>query len=237
MDISVRPVGEWKAEDRSWLASKDGTAHSRTVTLDTSAFDKTTHYPDGYVKSGTVLAKLDNGMYGPYAASPSESQTLTVTGSPTGGTFTITFDGATTAAIPYNATAAAVQNALEALPNVSPGDVTVTGAGGGPWTVAFGGQYTGANVPAMTSSGAGLTGGTSPAVAVATVGAGGGGTGTGGASTAEGFLFSSEEMREGGPDVGAALQWRGVIRVGRLPANAGLDAAARRDLAAHFRFE
>ena len=41
-----------------------------------------------------------------------EVQTITVTGSPTGGTYTLTFDGETTSAIPYNATATQVQTAL-----------------------------------------------------------------------------------------------------------------------------
>jgi len=56
-------------------------------------------------------------------------QTLTMTGSPTGGTFTLTFQGQTTAPIAYNATAAVVDAALELLPNIGSGGVT---AGGGP---------------------------------------------------------------------------------------------------------
>ena len=43
-----------------------------------------------------------------------ETQTVRVNNA-TGGTFTLTFDGQTTAPIAYNATAAAVQAALEAL--------------------------------------------------------------------------------------------------------------------------
>lgn len=46
----------------------------------------------------------------------------------TGGTFTLTFNSQTTAAIAYNATAAAIQAALEALNNVRPGDVAVQGS-------------------------------------------------------------------------------------------------------------
>ena len=51
-----------------------------------------------------------------------ETQTVRVTNA-TGGTFTLTFDGQTTAPIAFNATAAAVQAALEALSNIEPGDV------------------------------------------------------------------------------------------------------------------
>ena len=96
-----------------------------------------------------------------------EVQTVTITGSPTGGTFTLTFDGQTTAGIAYNALAAAVQTALEALSNILPGDVTVGGGPGPatPWTVTFLSSL--GNVPQMSANGTGLTGGT-PAIAVTT---------------------------------------------------------------------
>lgn len=103
------------------------------------------------------------------AGGTNEVQTITITGAPTGGTFTLTFDGATTAAIAYNATAATVQSALVALSNINTGDVTVTG-GPGPataWVATFAGQYSDENVPAMTATSS-LTGGTTPTIAVTT---------------------------------------------------------------------
>jgi hypothetical protein len=93
-----------------------------------------------------------------------EVQTVTITGVPTGGTFTLTFDGQTTATIAYNAAASAVTSALLALSNLDTGDVTVTGSAGGPFTVTFAGVYAGLNVPALAGNATGLTGGTSPAV-------------------------------------------------------------------------
>lgn len=109
-------------------------------------------------------------------AGTDEVQQVAITGSPTGGTFTLTFSGQTTAPIAYNASASAVQSALEGLSNIAPGDVTCTG-GPLPTTavsVSFaGGAYDGTDVPQMTSSGTGLTGGTSPAVAVTTTTPGG----------------------------------------------------------------
>lgn len=96
-----------------------------------------------------------------------EVQTVTITGAPTGGTFTLTLNGQTTSGIAFNAIGSAVQTALEALSNVAPGDVTVTGGAGGPYSVEFGGAYAGVNVPTMTASGTSLTGGTSPSVGVA----------------------------------------------------------------------
>jgi hypothetical protein len=82
------------------------------------------------------------------------------------GTFTLTFGGYTTAGIAYNATAAVVQTALEALTSFGTGNVTVTGSNGGPYTVTFVGSLGLAAQSTMTASAAGLTGGT-PSIAVA----------------------------------------------------------------------
>lgn len=99
-----------------------------------------------------------------------EQQTVTLTGGPTGGTFTLSFDGQVTAPIAYNATAAAVRTALEGLGAIEAGDVTVTGGPGPatPWVVVFGGRYAGIDVPQMSFNPNGLTGGTSPNVTVFT---------------------------------------------------------------------
>ncbi len=101
-----------------------------------------------------------------------EVQTVTITGSPTGGTFTLTWSGQTTAAIAYNAASKTVKQALEALSNIGQGDVKVTGSAGGPFTVTFKGDLSGTNVAQMTASGASLTGGSSPGVTIATQTAG-----------------------------------------------------------------
>lgn len=101
-----------------------------------------------------------------------EVQTVTITGSPTGGSYTLTFQGQTTGSIAHNAAAAAVQAALVALSNIGMGNVTVTGSTGGPYTCTFGGDLAQLNLPAMTAT-ASLTGGTSPAVGVATTQQGG----------------------------------------------------------------
>jgi flagellar hook-associated protein 2 len=63
----------------------------------------------------------------PSSSAVSEVQKLTTTAQATAGTFTLTYDGRTTAAIAYDATTAQIQAALEALPNVSTGDMTVSG--------------------------------------------------------------------------------------------------------------
>lgn len=100
----------------------------------------------------------------------SEQQTVTITGTPTGGTFTLTFDGATTAPIAFNATAANVVTALTALANIGTGGVTATGGAlpGTPVVVTFAGPNAKQNVAQMTANAAALTGGTTPAVTVTT---------------------------------------------------------------------
>jgi hypothetical protein len=93
-----------------------------------------------------------------------EVQTVTITGGPTGGTFTLTYSGQTTATIAPNAVGATVQTALNNLSNLD--GVTVSGSAGGPYTVTF--PIAMGNPAQMTASGAGLTGGTTPSVGVAT---------------------------------------------------------------------
>ena len=151
--------------DRPWLASLVGVQDTNTITLDLTKFTEGTHYVKSanpalqgrnVMKSGIPLGKLtESGLYAPYSGPRSEVQTVTITGGPTGGTYTLTFSGQTTAAIPYNATAAQVKTALEALSNIDPGDVAVSGGPhpGTPIVVTFGGQYMGDDEPQMTASG------------------------------------------------------------------------------------
>jgi hypothetical protein len=116
---------------------------------------------------------IPNGAEIFYAGVPvngvSEVQRLTITGTPTGGTFTLTWSGQTTAAIAYNATAAVVQAALEALSNIDVGEVACSG-GPLPGTavdITFQNGLGGKNQPAATTTDS-LTGGSSPASAITT---------------------------------------------------------------------
>lgn len=66
-----------QAENRSWLASTHGTEPGANpgVTLDISKFTAGTHYPDGYLKAGTVLGKVTaTGLYGPYDNAASDGR-------------------------------------------------------------------------------------------------------------------------------------------------------------------
>lgn len=97
-----------------------------------------------------------------------EVQTATMSGSPTGGTFTLTFKGQTTATIAFNATGADVQTALRALSTIGSPNVTVAGPAGGPWVITFAGTLAKQDQPTITADNSGLTGGTSPSVAIVT---------------------------------------------------------------------
>lgn len=112
-----------------------------------------------------------------YAGTPasgvSEVQTLTFGGTITGGDFALTFQGGTTASIAWsgvNATLVGlIQAALEALPNVGTGNVTVAEgtmtAGIGTITVTFAGVLANRDVGPITIAANTLTG-TAPTLTV-----------------------------------------------------------------------
>lgn len=124
------------------------------------------------------MAQIEGGI-GPYAnagapgAGTSEVQTLELSGTPTSGTFKLAFDGFTTAAISWTATdntlIAAIDAALEALPNIGASGVTVADgtltSGIGTVTITFGGNLAKLAVPLITVADDSLVG-TDAAVAV-----------------------------------------------------------------------
>lgn len=99
-----------------------------------------------------------------------EVQTVTLTGAPTGGTFTLSLSGQTTSALAYNATAAQVQTALAALSTVGAGNVLVTGGYGQfgtPFRVQFVGARAFTDIAQMTATNS-TTAGQATGVVVAT---------------------------------------------------------------------
>jgi hypothetical protein len=123
----------------------------------------------GDKKSGNlaVIDGLTTTEFGAY-----DIQTLSISGTPTGGTFTLAFTvgGLATAAIPYNATAAQVQAAMQALPALT----NMVSCSGGPLpastvTITFTKLQ---SMPTLITTN-GLTGGSSPAIVIGhtTVGA------------------------------------------------------------------
>ena len=75
----------------------------------------------------TPAGGINAGGYGPFNSQKTdEQQTVRVTDA-TAGTFTLTFDGQTTAPIAWNATAAQIDAALEALSNIEADEIQTSG--------------------------------------------------------------------------------------------------------------
>lgn len=81
--------------------------------------------PDGFEADLSLTA---------YAV-PERNEVQNVTNDATGGTFTLTFDGEETGDIAFDATAAVLEAALEALASINAVDVTLLG--GSDWDVEF----------------------------------------------------------------------------------------------------
>lgn len=128
-----------------------------------------------YINPAGGAANERYSSAGAPVAGTNEVQTLTLGGTPTGGTFALAFRGFTTAAIPWNATnatlIASIKAALEALATVGAGALTVAAgtltAGIGTVTITFsGGNVQKKAQPNIVVAGNSLTG-TAPTVAVA----------------------------------------------------------------------
>ena len=66
MDLSITSE-TFGGEDQSWIGAAHGIDLARSVTFDTSAFTEGTHYPSGYIRSGTPVGRITaTGLYGPY---------------------------------------------------------------------------------------------------------------------------------------------------------------------------
>ncbi len=90
-----------------------------------------------------------------------EIMSITESGTVSGGTFTITFDGEETGAIPYDSTAATVELHMESLDNIPQGECSAAGGAipGAPITLTFSGTLAG-NQPIIVIDSTSLTGST-----------------------------------------------------------------------------
>jgi hypothetical protein len=93
------------------------------------------------------------GAVNPNSLRTSDEQVITVEGTPTAGTFTLTFRGLTPTPIAFDATASAVQNALTALPEEPQ---VFVGGNPGSYTVEFLGKSGGAAQPQIEANGSQL---------------------------------------------------------------------------------
>lgn len=111
-------------DDQSWLGSAHGTSSADSVTLDLSTFSAAAHYPNGYLRSGTPIAKITaSTKYGPYSGNASVTVTTNSTTAlvATTGTFSVADvgDPISGAGIPVGATIASVTDATHATLSVA----------------------------------------------------------------------------------------------------------------------
>jgi hypothetical protein len=101
--------------------------------------------------------QLDGGV-DPKSTPTSAEQTITVEGAPTGGTFTLTFNGHETGPIAYNAPANESEGSGSVVGALHAGSfLSVEGPPGGPYTVIFEGGGGGVGEPQIEANGSGLT--------------------------------------------------------------------------------
>lgn len=71
--------------DMSWLASDHGIFSCRTSVIDISTFAKATHYPDGYLRSGTEVNVASESAVKPWTGAAGEKLGCILTDQPTDG--------------------------------------------------------------------------------------------------------------------------------------------------------
>ena len=109
---------------------------------------------------------------GALVAGTSEVQTLTIGGTPTGGTFAVSFEGRRSGDIAWNATNATLLASMNTAFDAAYGTGSIVAAAGtltagiGTVTLTFGGNYVRRAVPLMTIAQNALTG-TAPTLAIA----------------------------------------------------------------------
>lgn len=132
------------------------------VSADTTLLDGTiVKNGDKYLRYGQIIDRI--------ATAEVQVIDLSAGDDPTAGTWTITYSGQTTSALAYDASAAAVQTALEALSNIQVGDVVVTKSSF-QYTITWDANL--GNVAAVTIGSGSLTGATSVTVTTSTAGVG-----------------------------------------------------------------
>lgn len=79
--MSVESTQTYATDSRGWLWGPHGTEPGTTpsITLDISKFTAGTHYPNGFIPSGTVLGKITaSGLYGPYEPAAADGRQTAV---------------------------------------------------------------------------------------------------------------------------------------------------------------
>ncbi len=166
-----------------WRRSTKDTLYESYMCYGPSVPDETIDGNAGQkiLQPGTIMAKITSGpgagLFGPYqAAGTDEGQTLAKTGTVSGGTYFIEASGVLdddTDPIAYNANAAAIQAAIDAVADPDLG-IVVTGGpvSTTPVVITFNGPV-GANVDLLVVDDTAITGGGTLAITESTAGAAG----------------------------------------------------------------
>ncbi|HEX6022178.1 MAG TPA: PKD domain-containing protein, partial [Solirubrobacter sp.] len=123
----------------------------------------------------TPAGGINANGYGPFNDQLTDEQQVIRVTNATGGTYTLSFNGQTTAPLPFNATNAQVDAALEALSTLGPNQIQMSG---GPANTAnanvfFRRAKQQSNQPQITIDGSGLTGTSTPTATATTAVEGG----------------------------------------------------------------
>jgi hypothetical protein len=199
-------------DSREWLHGWGGKEDIRSCTLVCDNFIAGPWADGEFLPAGIHLAIDDDGN-ATWAGGGLEVATLVVDG--TGGTFPLAVEGQPTAALAFNISAANLKAALEALPNVNPGDFTVTGGPGNaggttPYIIT---RTTPGNLPDVVAGTDSLTGGAGTAVITVTAGTG--------STEAQGILWKGQNLKAG-RKLAAAAAYSVSVRQHLLPPNSGL---------------
>lgn len=173
MEVAAPGDLAWSPGVSNW-SNTGGATSNRCLALRTNPGDSSTLTDDQVITWATGTQVIQNQ---PQSYS-SAVQMVSITGSPTGGTFTLGYGGVWSVPIPFNASAGVVRSALAGISTIgSLNNISVTGNNGGPWTVGFGPALTAsgtlngdiASFFGLSVDGLGLTGGFLPVVALSDV--------------------------------------------------------------------
>jgi hypothetical protein len=153
----------YSTDGTSWTSIAPATTFSQTQPASMLQYNDTI-----YISDGSNPVQSWDGVTLKAIVATNDVQTLSISGTPTGGTFTVSFKGQTTSAIAYNASAADVQTALQAMSTIGTGNIICTGGAlpGAPVVCTFGGTLAATPEPLMSHTDS-FTGGTSPATSIA----------------------------------------------------------------------
>lgn len=177
----------------------------------------------GTLAVGTAVAfNTSSNNWVIFGGQVNEEFTITANATPnTGGTFTLTHDGNVTSAIAFDATAADVEDALEALASIGAGNVQCTqttgtdlGDANAVVTIEFINEL-GGQVVALTIQDAGLTGGSGDHALANTVT--GGTDEANGANLLKGFVWPDPVVLNASGEVIGNVMLRGEVHFDDIP--------------------